>query len=77
MNEVKHKLDVRALLFRALVEHHRPAAGGGEGAGPDALHAQREAQAALQALEGAVPGFDRSGRRITRLALLKADETEF
>lgn len=31
----------------------------------------------LQALADAVPGFDKTGRRITRLALLRADGSEF
>ena len=43
-------------------------AGGETVLGPDAV---------LTALEGAVPGFDKSGRRVTRLALLQADETAF
>ena len=43
-------------------------AGGENVLGPDAV---------LQALAGAVPGFDKTGRRTVRLALLREDETEF
>ena len=43
-------------------------AGGKNVLGPDAV---------LQALESAVPGFDKTGRRTTRLALLREDGSEF
>lgn len=43
-------------------------AGGKNVLGPDAV---------LQALEGVVPGFDKTARRTTRLALLREDETVF